>query len=782
MNRRNRNITSYFVILALLLIGVVYAILQANLQINGIAKIKSNTWDIHFTNIQVNENSVSIGTGDSAATIDPENNCKVDFEVTLGVPGDFYEFLIDVVNTGTIDGMIGEIQKSITVNGTAVSELPYYLNYDVTFDDGEPITQNYLLAVGETLTFKVRLEFRTDIEELPDTSTISASLTPQYVQADSGAIKKRLYHPCTYDGELVQGAEFTDGQYTYRYMQEVTNYSNNVNTWSNISTDGWGVRLTDPTSTDPVTTTMCVTINDKPIVSMSYMYYRSQATSIDTTKIDTSHVTNMTSMFNNCRSLTSIDLSKFETENVTDMSYMFYYCVGLPTINVSYLDTSSVSYMSGMFGDCSNLESIDIRNFDLSHVSYMTVMFQNDIKLTSLDFSNLNFSHVPSGGAGSLCQGCTSLTEVKLDNVVFNNIYSLYGLLNGATSLKKISAKNWKISTSVDHGFITGLSASSSSVEEINVSGWTFTNSVYLKNIFGYATNLKTIVGLDSWNFSNITGLENMFYNCSSLTSINLSNFNTSHVTNMASMFYGCSGLTSIDLTHLNTSSVTNMSGMFYGCTGLTSIDLSPLNTSNVTNMAGMFQNCTSLTTLDLSPLNTSNVTTMGGMISGCSHITTVNMSNLDLRKLSGQGFFSNFIGGNSSAVRTINMTNVTFPSNCTGFFSYSSLSQIILTNANTSNVTNMTAMFDSCSNLTSLDLSSFNTSNVTNMASMFNGCSGLTSLDLSSFDTSNVSNLGGMFSGCSSVTTAYAKTQADADRLNASGGKPSSFTFVLKP
>ena len=53
--RRNKNrITTYFILFSLLLIGVIYAILQANLQINGTAKIQANTWDIHFNNIQIN--------------------------------------------------------------------------------------------------------------------------------------------------------------------------------------------------------------------------------------------------------------------------------------------------------------------------------------------------------------------------------------------------------------------------------------------------------------------------------------------------------------------------------------------------------------------------------------------------------------------------------------------------------------------------------------------------------------------------------------------------------
>ena len=36
---------------------------------------------------------------------------------------------------------------------------------------------------------------------------------------------------------------------------------------------------------------------------------------------------------------------------------------------------------------------------------------------------------------------------------------------------------------------------------------------------------------------------KNIFFDCCSLTSLNLSNFNTNNVTNMSNMFYGCSSL-----------------------------------------------------------------------------------------------------------------------------------------------------------------------------------------------------------------------------------------------
>jgi len=69
---------------------------------------------------------------------------------------------------------------------------------------------------------------------------------------------------------------------------------------------------------------------------------------------------------------------------------------------------------------------------------------------------------------------------------------------------------------------------------------------------------------------------------------------------------------------------------------------------------------------------------------------------------------------------------------------------------ANTSNVTNMTYLFNYCNNLTTVAL--FDTSNVTYMGGMFNKCQSLTTVPL--FDTSSVTYMYNMFSGCSSLTS----------------------------
>ena len=129
------------------------------------------------------------------------------------------------------------------------------------------------------------------------------------------------------------------------------------------------------------------------------------------------------------------------------------------------------------------------------------------------------------------------------------------------------------------------------------------------------------------YSFNNLlTDTNHMFYQCLSLTSIDLSNFNTKNVTNMFAMFSLCSSLMKINLSNCNTQNVTNMSWMFNGCQSLRDLNLSNFNTQNVLDMGFMFSGCLSLTNLNLSNFNSQNVTFMLCMFSGCSSLINTNL------------------------------------------------------------------------------------------------------------------------------------------------------------
>lgn len=149
------------------------------------------------------------------------------------------------------------------------------------------------------------------------------------------------------------------------------------------------------------------------ITDMSYMFNECQhITSLNLSGFNTSKVTNMLTMFGSCLSLNSLDLLSFNTSAVTDMGYMFYYCTSLTSIDLSSFNTSSVWDMQSMFENCTSLTSLDLSNFNTSKVELMTEMFTYCSSLTSLDLSGFDTSAVTS--MQEMFSYCTSLTSLDL--------------------------------------------------------------------------------------------------------------------------------------------------------------------------------------------------------------------------------------------------------------------------------------------------------------------------------------------------------------------------------
>ena len=198
MNRkylRTNNNIKIITILLLLLLTVGYAILSNNLNINGTSKINNTTWNIYWDNLVATEGSVSadILEVDSAKT-------TVSYDVTLFKPGDFFEFTVDAINDGSIDAMIDDIISTIKIgDGTeqniSSSNIPPYLNYSVSYSDNIDIELNQRLNAGESETYKVRIEFKKDINssDLPtEEKNISLKFQVVYVQKDSTAVYRPL--------------------------------------------------------------------------------------------------------------------------------------------------------------------------------------------------------------------------------------------------------------------------------------------------------------------------------------------------------------------------------------------------------------------------------------------------------------------------------------------------------------------------------------------------------------------------------------------------------------
>ena len=177
----------YFTLLFLLAIsiGVGYAYLTSNLKINGTTKISKNTWDIHFQDVTMINNTVS-----AANPTLTSSNTVVTFSPTLKTPGDEYSFSVKVVNAGSIDAMLSEVVKT----GVSTTQAKY-TEFSVTYLDGTEINVKDKLGAGKSLPLKVVVRYKDDITaaDLPSSDqTLSLSLTLTYVQADSSANEVKM--------------------------------------------------------------------------------------------------------------------------------------------------------------------------------------------------------------------------------------------------------------------------------------------------------------------------------------------------------------------------------------------------------------------------------------------------------------------------------------------------------------------------------------------------------------------------------------------------------------
>ena len=498
-----------------------------------------------------------ITTGDLELVFTDDNEVSLDG----AFPGDSITKTISVKNTGTKEVSYNivwqELLNEITNNELVIDGTCKNLNSSNT-EDGEcsaiskkavkegNITSNIPIKPGYTQEYEVKITF-IDIGK-PQNYNKNKSFKGKLGLTESSV--KTIY--CTYDGELTQGAEYVNGQYTYRYMQE-----SNGSSWKNITISGWGVQLTDKTSTDAVTSKPCTYINDKPVVSMAYMFFDSQATTLDLSNFDTSKVTNMESMFAHSQ-FTLLNLNNFNTSKVTNMTAMFYNSQAT-TLDLNSFNTSKVTNMYGMFS-YSKATTIDVSNFDTSNVISMKQMFANSM-VKRLDVRNFDTSNVTDM---NFMFGQSSIIEIK-------------GINNFNTSKVTDMSNMFRISfcttldvSSFDTSNVTDMSSMfyASQATTLDVSNF---NTKNVTNMYGMfqSSKAKTIVGLQNFDTSNVTGMQEMFSYIQA-TTIDVSNFDTRNVTNMNSMFENSSNLKTIYVSNkFDVSKVTNSTFMFLGCTNL---------------------------------------------------------------------------------------------------------------------------------------------------------------------------------------------------------------------
>ena len=418
----------------------------------------------------------------------------------------------------------------------------------------------------------------------------------------------------------------------------------------------------------------------------------------------------------------------------------------------------------------------------------------------SADITRIEFLGPIAAGSSlaGLFANLTNVTEIEgLSHFDTRNVTTMSDMFSEASSLTSLDLSDWDTSNVTD---MMAMFASASSLTSLDLTSFDTNNVTNMDWMFAQASSL-TSLDLTSFDTSNVASMFQMFSSANSLTSLDLTNFDTSNVKDMRGMFMDANSLTSLDLTSFNTSNVARIELMFQGANSLTTLMLGAnfsFGDGNSGLRTGYWQNqSTGHVSTSAQLMTNSFGSTMTGtwawsstaptalcpdcgadcdvVASGLTGTQSNPATAVDDRApwrlhecgvlVVDSGFIeSDFYlddldidivlevslwSAHRFDIERIVFTGpITAATSLSGLFVFlSNLTEIEgLSHFNTSNVTDMSGMFDGASSLTSIDLSGFNTSNVTDMQFMFGATTSLASLDLSGFDTSNVTNMSGMF------------------------------------
>lgn len=453
--------------------------------------------------------------------------------------------------------------------------------------------------------------------------------------------------------------------------------------------------------------------------SIAYWAAEEYLTTADFSHADLSGITNMESMFQNCKHLETCVFGEVNTPELKNIKNMFKYCYELRSVDIASLQTDKVTDMSSLFFNCSSLERLDLTGFMTNSVTDMSNMFYSCRKLETLDLSSFDTSNVTN--MNSMFCSCNFLKDIDLTS--FNTVKAkdMGGIFQICESLKSLDLRNFNTSNTENMG---GMFARCTKLESIDLSSFNTANCTQMASMFNDCKNLKNL-DLRHFSTDKVGSMERMFNNCSSLTELDLSSFHTQAVKSMGYMFEDCTSLAALDLTNFSAQSLEMARSMFDNCTSLKNITLNDFNAPNLTNAYMMFYRCEA-ESISITNFSCADDGYLYGMFYGCSSMKTLTLKDFDASKA---GSLEYFLCG-CRALEYLDMSE---------FY--------------TDNVKNMSSMFMNCSSLKHIDLSGMRTSNVTNMSMMFSG-SAVSELDLSNFDTSNVTQMYSMFEYCKELHT----------------------------
>ena len=318
------------------------------------------------------------------------------------------------------------------------------------------------------------------------------------------------------------------------------------------------VKLFDPIFVKNNKDKFSITINGKNEKELKdYYYNRSNEAKLDVILKEKGDepVTNMSYMLNNCKNLTNVnfknwrfsninsmeamfqltntkdilnDISLIESKHLKNVRAMFCKCINvenIPDLRKIFCKDNKIEDISMLFNGCKNLKDVDkLDEWKAPNLKKMEYLFDRCEKIADIYLGTFNTEHVKS--MCGLFNGCSSLTRIRaekkwetsnLDNAEFfryldktSKVKDMSGLFSKCSKLKKNIPK--LVTNNVE--YMVGLFNECTALDKIDVSTWNMSNITDISGMFYKCNSLKSLTGVDNWNFDKEFKYENTFDQC----------------------------------------------------------------------------------------------------------------------------------------------------------------------------------------------------------------------------------------------------------------------------
>ena len=371
MSKKKESIILSVILLCLILIavGMSYAFLKTSFFGN-----KTNVLKVGSLSLILDE------TSGNAITVE-DGTPMYDSE---GIKQDNY-FTFALKNNGVIDSAYTIYLEDQPLDDGDIRVGQSYVHYNLEKDssvlpakalEGDQAIDKGIIKKNQTINYKMRLWFSSDIPQSEDNKVFKAKLNIV------GSQNMRMMVSNNYSGDLWNRKQDTVTKIVFQ--DSINKIEGESESWDISSAKNKTVmaRLV-PNTDDTTTNTLYIQGNGGVIANY-----------------------NSSDLFCNFRKLTEIEnINLLDTSNVTDMSGMFNSCSSLTSLDVSNFDTSKVTSMDSMFSGCSKLTSLDFKNATFDKVTNYTGMFSgvpSTINIITKDATTKSWLEDKLGGKGTV--------------------------------------------------------------------------------------------------------------------------------------------------------------------------------------------------------------------------------------------------------------------------------------------------------------------------------------------------------------------------------------------